>query len=143
MTVSHAYTIQRARTVARLLRAGLTLETVASQLGVTARTAARYHAIARNLPEEPAMPTTRAWDHQALCRKITDPAWFFPPSYDNATPEVKAAKNVCRGCPVVDTCRDFALSNPDLTKDGIWGCMTPTERDRARKAANTSEGIAA
>ena len=130
MTKPHDRTITRARKVAALHRAGYTLNAIAHQLGVTPRSATRYHAIARTLPKEAPMPDTD-WEKRGLCRKA-DPAWFFPPIYDNARPEVRAAKNVCRGCPVLDACLTFALDNPSKTVDGIWGGLTPRERRRAR-----------
>lgn len=141
MSNLHARTIARARKVAALHRDGLTLDVIAHRLGVTPRSATRYHAIARNLPKEPTVPNTKGWGQRGLCRN-EDPTWWFPDNYSNRTPQVKAAKNVCRSCPVQAACRTYALDNPDQTRDGIWGGLTPRERDRARKAAQT-EGIAA
>lgn len=125
-------TVERARTVAALHRAGYTLDVIAHQIGVTPRTAQRLHITARNLPQEPAMATNpTGWEQRGLCRRA-DPTWFFPPSYHNNTPLVRAAKNVCSACPVRDECLAYALDNPELTVDGIWGGLTPRERNRAR-----------
>lgn len=134
-------TIERARIVDQLFRAGLTLDVIAHRLGVTPRTATRLNVIARTLPKEPATPNTKGWGPRALCRKV-NPAWFFPPAYDNARPEIKAAKYVCHSCPVLDDCRTFALDNPELTADGIWCGMTPLERTRVRNVATNERTVA-
>lgn len=136
-----ARTQERARIVDQLFRTGLTLDVIAHRLGVTPRTATRLNVTARTLPEEPATPNTKGWGQQALCRKV-NPTWFFPPAYDNARPEIKAAKYVCHSCPVLDDCRTFALDNPELTADGIWCGLTPRERNRARKVALTERTTA-
>lgn len=43
--------------------------------------------------------------------------------------DIGAAKAVCRDCPVQGLCLDWAMANEAF---GIWGGMTPAERDRLR-----------
>lgn len=62
-----------------------------------------------------------------LCAQ-TDPEVFFPEKSEPAAP----AKKVCRRCPVLRSCRDYALDRPELV--GVWGGMTAKERERARAA---------
>jgi WhiB family redox-sensing transcriptional regulator len=73
------------------------------------------------------------WMESGLCRQ-TDPDLFFPEQGSNMT---RRAKRVCRSCPVMDTCLDYALDFPGI--DGVWGGTTQRERNgmirRARKAA--------
>ena len=38
------------------------------------------------------------------------------------------AKSVCATCPVLDTCRQFALNSGELY--GVWGGLTEAERHR-------------
>lgn len=38
------------------------------------------------------------------------------------------AKKVCATCPVLDTCRDYALEHGELY--GVWGGLTENERHR-------------
>jgi len=40
------------------------------------------------------------------------------------------AKNICRTCPVLTACRDYALDNPALS--GTWGGLTEQDRHRIR-----------
>lgn len=42
-------------------------------------------------------------------------------------PGVEAAKAICRTCPVVGPCLEFAITEP-IETDGVWGCMDPEER---------------
>jgi WhiB family redox-sensing transcriptional regulator len=79
---------------------------------------------------------TGAWASHPdrACRKV-DPDLFFADKTDHA--RAAKAKKVCRPCPVVDACRDYAVSIPGL--DGVWGATTPTDRVNIRHAARTSE----
>lgn len=43
---------------------------------------------------------------------------------------VRAAKEVCAGCPIVQGCLEHALKN---FHHGVWGGMTRRERDILRK----------
>jgi WhiB family transcriptional regulator, redox-sensing transcriptional regulator len=42
----------------------------------------------------------------------------------------EAAKQICRGCPVLAQRREHALRTPE--QHGVWGAMTPGERARER-----------
>lgn len=65
----------------------------------------------------------RPWAAYASCREA-DPDLFFP------GPEgtTEAAVRICRGCPVLAECRDWALST--RVRYGVWGSMTERERRR-------------
>ena len=54
-------------------------------------------------------------------------AWF--PNEARAS----AARRLCRGCPVADSCLKYALDNIDL--DGIWGGSTHADRKHIRNKA--------
>lgn len=43
--------------------------------------------------------------------------------------DIGAAKEICSGCPVRLACLDWAMDNEAF---GIWGALTPAERDRLR-----------
>jgi WhiB family redox-sensing transcriptional regulator len=73
------------------------------------------------------------WADQALCAN-TDPELFFG---DIGTTYVTVdgdrtmtAKAVCRRCPVIEPCRDYAMADPHL--EGTWGGMTERERSDER-----------
>jgi hypothetical protein len=36
-------------------------------------------------------------------------------------------------CPTLDDCRAWALANPHLAAEGVWGGMTRTERNAVRR----------
>ncbi|MEU2380381.1 WhiB family transcriptional regulator [Streptomyces misionensis] len=62
---------------------------------------------------------------------LQDPDVWFPEQGVNAGP----AKAFCRTCPVMADCLAWALANPHLTSDGVWGGTTTTERNAVRRNA--------
>ena len=67
------------------------------------------------------------WQETAAC--IDQPLeLFFPKPGEHS--KVKAAKQICNRCPVIEQCATYALSFADRTLGGIWAGMT--ERDRSR-----------
>lgn len=82
------------------------------------------------------------WRHGAACRDIDDKNLFFP--IGNTGPallQIEDAKRVCRRCPVIRECGDWALSTHQ--KDGVWGGMSEDERAafkrRVARAARVRE----
>jgi len=68
------------------------------------------------------------WRVAAACRDI-DPELFFPDGDTrSARARVKAAKLICRGCPVNAACLSWALASGQQA--GIWGGLTEDERRR-------------
>lgn len=43
----------------------------------------------------------------------------------------KAAKKICKKCPVTETCKEFAVNNIEVY--GIWGGTSDRERKRIRR----------
>lgn len=81
---------------------------------------------------------TRLWADDAACKRQNghDPAWWFPlAEWSNRHPHVKQAKAVCRDCPVMGECLDYALEHEAY---GIWGGMTEQERERFRRSNGLS-----
>lgn len=74
---------------------------------------------------------TETWRDQAACRR-TDPDLFFPVgSTGDAVDQIRAAKAVCRSCPVQEPCLQFAFeANQDA---GIWGGKDEDERRKLRR----------
>ncbi|MCF6387781.1 WhiB family transcriptional regulator [Mycobacterium sp. MBM] len=57
---------------------------------------------------------------------------FFPGDKESRERRVARehrAKSVCRRCPVMLACREYALENAE--PHGIWGATTPAERRSA------------
>jgi WhiB family transcriptional regulator, redox-sensing transcriptional regulator len=80
---------------------------------------------------EPACDARPDWRRDAACRDA-DPELFFPDG-DNrsARGQAKAAKLICRGCPVSATCLSWALASGQ--EAGIWGGLTEDERLRLHR----------
>ena len=66
------------------------------------------------------------WRHHALCRD-EDPELFFPIGTTGpAALQVEEAKTVCRRCPSVTDCLQWALETGQDA--GVWGGMSEDER---------------
>ncbi|MQA78544.1 MAG: WhiB family transcriptional regulator [Streptosporangiales bacterium] len=66
------------------------------------------------------------WRHRAKCREV-DPELFFPIGNTGpALSQIEEAKAVCRQCPVVESCLEWALSTGQDA--GVWGAMSEDER---------------
>lgn len=63
----------------------------------------------------------------ALCTEV-DPDIFFPDPSDLGG--IFEAKSICSECPLTRQCLQYAIDNS--LKDGIFGGMTPKERERHR-----------
>jgi WhiB family redox-sensing transcriptional regulator len=80
-----------------------------------------------------AHPAPGTWAEDAACRH-EDPDLFFPPEDERgryATLRETLAKRICLGCPVLGECTSYALANDE--RYGVWGGLTPAERDRLRR----------
>jgi len=72
------------------------------------------------------------WRHAAVCRDH-DPEAFFSvsnPKSEAYKKHIKAAKAICRGCPVREDCLTYALSK-DVT--GVFGATDEHDRQRLRR----------
>jgi WhiB family redox-sensing transcriptional regulator len=80
-----------------------------------------------------AHPAPGGWVEQAACRH-EDPGLFYPPEEEhgrNAVLRGTLAKRICLGCPVLGECTSYALTHDE--RYGVWGGLTPAERDRLRR----------
>lgn len=75
-----------------------------------------------------------AWRKDAECLNL-DPDIFYPhfKQYDHVHNAIVAqpALEICKNCRVREDCLEFALAIQE--KQGIWGGMTPAQRQRARR----------
>ena len=80
----------------------------------------------RRLP----LPVTETWDWQmhGSCRDMSSEVFFHPEGERGPlrADRDSRAKQVCRGCPVLERCRDHALAVHEPY--GVWGGMTESER---------------
>lgn len=82
------------------------------------------------------------WQEQALCRKYENTIFFGDDGESELEKQTREAhaKSICKDCPVLDPCLEFALETNQ--KYGIWGGLNSKERAslkrrraRARKAS--------
>lgn len=93
-------------------------------------------------------PYEYAWDWQleAACREADSQIFFHPSGERGARHHAReqAAKQVCARCPVLLTCRSYALDTQEPY--GVWGGLSEEERQvqtaRARRRGRTSERAA-
>lgn len=90
------------------------------------------------------LPRGYDWRNDGECRRPGhDPEMFFPGGTTGPwIPQIEDAKAVCRTCPVLRVCRQWAMEHRQ--ESGIWGGMTEQDRvnerrreARARAAAET------
>lgn len=68
------------------------------------------------------------WRYRGSCRG-TDPDIFFPVrARGQAAIQARRAQRICRDCPVITICRDWALRTGQDC--GIWGGLTEKQRRR-------------
>ncbi|MGD1011372.1 MAG: WhiB family transcriptional regulator [Acidimicrobiales bacterium] len=69
------------------------------------------------------------WQVKAACRG-PHAVVFFPPSHperkDERVARERAAKEMCRTCSVMQTCREYAIRIREA--NGIWGGLNEAER---------------
>jgi WhiB family redox-sensing transcriptional regulator len=70
------------------------------------------------------------WQLRGLCRGSDVNTFFLPEGVrgPRKARREREAKAICRQCPVRDLCAAFALSTREAY--GVWGGMTPEERER-------------
>ncbi|RLV66312.1 hypothetical protein STAN_1833 [Streptomyces sp. CBMAI 2042] len=70
--------------------------------------------------------TTRRWQPRGACR-FEDPDLFFPVGTTGpALAQTEDAKRVCRRCPVILQCQQWALENH--VEEGVWGGLDERQR---------------
>ena len=73
------------------------------------------------------------WRHRAVCRE-EDPELFFPIGTTGpALLRSEEAKAVCRRCPVMEQCLQWALETGQDA--GVWGGMSEDERRAMKRRA--------
>lgn len=86
-------------------------------------------------------PAEMAWIERARCIG-EDPELFFPVgSTGAALTQTAEAKQVCDGCPVVDSCLEWSLQTAQDA--GVWGGMGEEERREIRRERRRAVAAAA
>jgi len=82
-----------------------------------------------------------AWVQEGACR-TSEPELFFPitsPGFPRPKQQIAEAKAVCHRCPVIESCRGWALAHPKMAQYGVWGAMSEEERRTARRHGARTE----
>lgn len=81
----------------------------------------------------PAVPKRASFTELAACRGLGTDLWF---PEKNQPYKSKAAREICRGCPVRGQCLDYAESFTGRQKlAGTWGGLSQKQRSHRRNAA--------
>lgn len=80
------------------------------------------------------------WTPAAACQD-TDPELFFPIGQSGRSRQrTTSAKAVCQHCPVIESCRAWALTYPKLAEYGVWGGLTEDERGTLQRRRHRATG---
>ena len=85
---------------------------------------------------DPDPDSETAWMADGKCR-LHPPATFFPSDGVG----VDKARKICRGCPVLSRCLEYALA--ERIDHGVWGGCSERERRRILKTRRSDELAAA
>lgn len=67
------------------------------------------------------------WQDEGLCAQVGPEMFFLDVGQSS-----KSAKEMCRSCPVLEQCREYAIVHDE--RFGIWGAMSERERKKERTA---------
>lgn len=76
-----------------------------------------------------AVDTDQDWADDARCRGRDATLFFGPNQFEPKRERLAreaAAKEICRGCPALEACRDFALREGE--NFGVWGGLGEADR---------------
>jgi WhiB family redox-sensing transcriptional regulator len=74
-------------------------------------------------------------DPDRACADHPDPNLWFPEKGSNGA----RAKTICRKCPLIDACSEFAIPQPRLW--GVWGGLNDADRERLRRRRQKPETV--
>ena len=94
------------------------------------------------LPRDPRPLDAQDWREKALGKFLDDVEIFFPP--EGAHPDVRRtveeqAKRICRQCPVVGACLEYAVRNHE---QGVWGATNDAQRVELRAQLEKNLAVA-
>jgi WhiB family redox-sensing transcriptional regulator len=93
----------------------------------------RHHLVRTSHLPATDLPVNPNWRARAACR-TEDPDLFFP--VGNTGPalyQIEEAKAVCRRCPVMERCLQWALDSGQ--EHGVWGGLSEDDRRRMKRRA--------
>lgn len=79
------------------------------------------------------------WTADALCRGLAPDPWYPPLESPTPNDYYAVAREVCNRCPAWRSCLEYSYRNKDDEKYGMWGGLTPQERN-GKKTAMRAHG---
>jgi WhiB family redox-sensing transcriptional regulator len=73
------------------------------------------------------------WQRWAACRGTDGDDWFPVGNTHDAQAQIEECRAVCRRCPVMESCLQFALETGQ--EAGVWGGMSEDERRALKRRA--------
>ncbi|MBO1334331.1 WhiB family transcriptional regulator [Streptomyces sp. VRA16 Mangrove soil] len=72
------------------------------------------------------------WQERASCRGMNSATFYSPPGERGHARRKReeAARRICQGCEVMEECAAMALDYQE--RYGVWGGMSPRERENMR-----------
>ena len=69
------------------------------------------------------------WQHEGLCRTRSPELFFHPDGERGSVKRAREARAtaLCGSCPVIEQCREHALTVPEPY--GVWGGLTEEDRE--------------
>ncbi len=74
--------------------------------------------------------TDSGWQTQAVCIGMVTEGFFPTGTTGPALDQIAQAKTICKGCPVIQQCLNWAIHHGEY---GIWGGKTEDERRTLRR----------
>jgi WhiB family redox-sensing transcriptional regulator len=71
-----------------------------------------------------------SWRDEAACIGLDSDTFFYQESTGAAAKMARAAKAICKTCPVLRECGDYAIRTKQ--PNGIWGGMSERQRQQVR-----------
>ncbi|GHB67922.1 transcriptional regulator WhiB [Streptomyces viridiviolaceus] len=91
----------------------------------------RSSIVRTNYAPSADLPVNTDWRGRGACRE-EDPELFFPVgNTGGAFLQIEEAKSVCRRCPVIETCLQWALETGQ--QHGVWGGLSEDDRRRMKR----------
>ncbi|MCC8452815.1 WhiB family transcriptional regulator [Streptomyces rochei] len=93
----------------------------------------RSSIVRTNYAPDADLPVNTDWRVRSACA-VEDPELFFP--IGNTGPallQIEEAKAVCRRCPVMERCLQWALESGQ--EYGVWGGLDEDDRRRMKRRA--------
>lgn len=72
------------------------------------------------------------WMTDASCTAY-DPEWWFQADQLAHPGMQERVVGICRTCPVIDKCAEYALNPDNGITHGVWGGLTAAERNQIRR----------